>query len=217
MARSKMAKFATIAERDNVLQNGDELYGRLTGRWREVQFGNSYPLVLEIGCGRGEYTIGMAKLFPNRNFVGVDIKGERLWKGSTRALEEELYNVAFLRTFVEQIGEQFAAGEVDEIWVTFPDPRPRDRDIKRRLTSPRFLDIYQQILKPGGTIHLKTDNLPLYEYTLEVLQERTPKDLLHTADLYHSDLQQYTMGIYTTYEKRYMAEGIPIKYLQFKV
>ncbi|WP_242918738.1 tRNA (guanosine(46)-N7)-methyltransferase TrmB [Pontibacter liquoris] len=217
MSRSKLAKFATIATRENVIQDGDELYKNLAGSWRQTQFENNNPLVLEIGCGRGEYTIGMAKLFPDKNFIGIDIKGERIWKGSTRALEEELTNVAFLRTFIEQLDEQFAEGEVDEIWVTFPDPRPRDRDIKRRLTSPRFLAIYQQILKPGGLVHLKTDNLDLYTYTLEVLQERKPKHLLYTDDLYHSDLQEHTMGIYTTYERRYLAEGIPIKYLQFKV
>ncbi|MCC9167406.1 tRNA (guanosine(46)-N7)-methyltransferase TrmB [Pontibacter harenae] len=216
MSRSKLKKFEAIAERENVLQEGDENFGQLVGQWREVHFENQKPLVLEIGCGRGEYTVGMAKLFPDKNFIGVDIKGARLWKGSTLALEEELYNVAFLRVYVEQIKDHFADGEVDEIWVTFPDPRPRDRDIKRRLTSPRFLDLYKQILKPGGIVHLKTDNLELYEYTLEVLQERGIKNLLQTSDLYNSNLQEHTMGIYTTYEKRYMAEGVPIKYLQFQ-
>lgn len=217
MTRSKLAKFAAVAERDNVIQDGDALYGNLSGKWREIQFENANPLVLEIGCGRGEYTIGMAQLFPEKNFIGVDIKGERLWKGSTRALEKNLYNVAFLRVFIEQIAAHFAPGEIDEIWITFPDPRPKDRDIKRRLTSPRFLDLYKQILKPGGIVHLKTDNQDLYAYTLEVLQERQPEHLLYTEDLYKSDLQEHTMEIYTTYEKRYMAEGIPIKYIQFQV
>lgn len=134
------------------------------------------------------------------------------------AEEEELENVAFLRTFIEQIDENFAENEVDEIWITFPDPRPRDRDIKRRLTSPRFLELYRKILKPDGLIHLKTDNLALYEYTLEVLQEMESeiKHLIHTADLYQSGLQEHTMGIHTTYEKRYLAEGVAIKYLQLQ-
>jgi tRNA (guanine-N7-)-methyltransferase len=217
MGRSKLEKFAVIAERENVVQDGDENYGKLAGKWRSEQFENNNPLILEIGCGRGEYSIGMARLFPDKNFIGIDIKGARLWKGSSMALEDELYNVAFLRTFVEGIGEHFAAGEVDEIWITFPDPRPKDRDIKRRLTSPRFLNVYRQILKPDGIVHLKTDNLALYEYTLEVLQEQPVKDLIYTSDLYQSDLQEHTMGIYTTYEKRYLEENIPIKYLQFKV
>ncbi|RDV14819.1 tRNA (guanosine(46)-N7)-methyltransferase TrmB [Pontibacter diazotrophicus] len=218
MARSKLAKFAAIGERENVIEPGDELYGQLKGKWREVHFQNDNPIVLEVGCGRGEYTVGMAQLFPEKNFIGSDIKGERLWKGSTMAEEKELVNVAFLRTFIEQIDENFAENEVDEIWITFPDPRPRDRDIKRRLTSPRFLNLYKSILKPDGLIHLKTDNLPLYEYTLEVLQEkkRDIERLLHTPDLYKSDLQEHTMGIYTTYEKRYLAEGLPIKYLQLQ-
>lgn len=217
MGRSKLAKFAAIAERENVIEPGDERYGQLIGKWREQHFENDNPLVLEIGCGRGEYTVGMARLFPEKNFIGLDIKGARLWKGSTLAEEEELENVTFLRTFIENLADNFEENEVDEVWITFPDPRPRDRDEKKRLTSPRFLDLYERIVKPGGIIHLKTDNLGLYEYTLEVLQERKVKDLIHTSDLYNSDLQEHTMGIYTTYEKRYLADGIPIKYLQYKV
>jgi tRNA (guanine-N7-)-methyltransferase len=217
MGRSKLEKFAAVAERDNVVQEGDALYGNLAGKWRELQFNNQNPIIMEVGCGRGEYTIGMARLYPEKNFIGTDIKGARIWKGSTMAIEEELTNVAFLRTYVERIEEQFDTHEIDEIWITFPDPRPKDRDIKKRLTSPGFLDKYLQIVKPGGIIHLKTDNLDLYAYTLEVLHERKVKDLMYTEDLYKSDLQDHTMGIYTTYEKRYLAEGIPIKYLQFKV
>ncbi|WP_299760485.1 tRNA (guanosine(46)-N7)-methyltransferase TrmB [uncultured Pontibacter sp.] len=217
MGRSKLAKFAAIAERENVVEPGDELYGQLVGRWAELHFENKNPIVLEVGCGRGEYTVGMAQLYPEKNFIGSDIKGARLWKGSTLAEEGSLTNVTFLRTFIENITENFAEDEIDEIWITFPDPRPRDRDIKRRLTSPRFLDLYEQIVKPGGIIHLKTDNGPLYEYTLEVLQERQAKNLIYTPDLYNSDLQEHTMGIYTTYEKRYLAEGVPIKYLQYTV
>ncbi|RAU83337.1 tRNA (guanosine(46)-N7)-methyltransferase TrmB [Pontibacter arcticus] len=217
MGRSKLEKFAVIAERENVIQEGDERYANLAGKWREAHFKNNNPLVLEIGCGRGEYSIGMATLFPEKNFIGIDIKGARLWKGSTMAMEQELTNVAFLRIFVEQLNEHFAEGEVDEIWITFPDPRPKDRDIKRRLTSPRFLKQYERILKPNGLVHLKTDNEMLYEFTLEVLQEQKKEKLFHTSDLYNSDLQEHTMGIYTTYEKRYLGEGIPIKYLQFQL
>ncbi|QCR21859.1 tRNA (guanosine(46)-N7)-methyltransferase TrmB [Pontibacter sp. SGAir0037] len=217
MSRSKLKKFEAIAARENVVQEGDAGFGTLAGKWREIFFKNDKPLILEIGCGRGEYTVGMGRLFPDKNFIGVDIKGARLYKGSTMAQEEELDNVGFLRIYVDQIASQFAAGEVDEIWITFPDPRPRDRDIKRRLTAPRYLDIYQQIVKEGGLVHLKTDNADLFDYTLEVLQERDVQQLKFTRDLYTSDLQEHTMSIYTTYEKRYLQEGIPIKYLQFKV
>ncbi|MHA6247784.1 tRNA (guanosine(46)-N7)-methyltransferase TrmB [Pontibacter sp. CAU 1760] len=218
MGRSKLAKFAAIAERENVIEPGNEHYGQLKGKWRQEFFENENPVVLEVGCGRGEYTVGMAQLFPDKNFIGSDIKGARLWKGSTLAQEGELENVAFLRTFIEQIEDNFDAHEVDEIWITFPDPRPRDRDIKRRLTSPRFLELYKKILKPDGILHLKTDNLGLFDYTLEVLQERASqiRNLVYTHDLYNSDLQEHTMGIYTTYEKRYIAEGVAIKYLQFQ-
>lgn len=217
MSRSKTKKFEVIAERENVIQDGDEDFGQLSGAWRERFFQNNNPIVLEIGCGRGEYTVGMGRLFPGKNFIGIDIKGARLHKGSTMALEEDLDNVAFLRLFVDQLTEHFEEEEVDEIWITFPDPRPKDRDIKRRLTSPRFLNLYEQVLKPGGIVHLKTDNLPLFEYTLEVLRERNIHSLLHTTDLYNSDLQKHTMGIYTTYEKRYLQEGLTINYLQYKV
>ncbi|WP_299822217.1 tRNA (guanosine(46)-N7)-methyltransferase TrmB [uncultured Pontibacter sp.] len=217
MGRSKLEKFSVIAARENVVQAGDELYGQLAGKWNAQFFENDNPIVLEVGCGRGEYTVGMARLHPEKNFIGTDIKGARIWKGSSMAIEEELDNVAFLRIFIEQLEEHFGQHEVDEIWITFPDPRPKDRDIKRRLTSPRFLDMYSRIVKPGGTIHLKTDNEGLYAYTLEVLQERKADNLIYTSDLYNSDLQEHTMGIYTTYEKRYLAENIPIKYLQFKV
>ncbi|SFU44696.1 tRNA (guanine-N(7)-)-methyltransferase [Pontibacter akesuensis] len=212
-----MAKFAVVAERENVFEPGNELYDQLAGNWRKLYFNNDNPIVLEVGCGRGEYTVGMGRLFPDKNFIGSDIKGARIWKGSTMAMEEELENVAFLRAFIENIGELFAENEIDEIWITFPDPRPRDRDIKRRLTSPRFLELYERILKPGGIIHFKTDNEPLFDYTLEILADRKVKNLLQTKDLYNSDLQEHTMGIQTTYEKRYLAEGIKIKYLQYSV
>lgn len=173
--------------------------------------------MLELGCGHGDYTIEMARKFPHRNFIGIDIKGSRIWRGSVLAEEENLPNVAFLRIPVEKLEEHFGEGEVSEIWITFPDPRPKKRDVKRRLTSPRFLDLYACILKPKGRIHLKTDSLLLYEFTLEMLQERKPINLLHTDNLYASPLLEHTYNIQTTYEKRFLAEEVPIKYLQFRV
>ena len=217
MSRSKLAKFQVIAERPNVVEAGKENYTALKSKWNEAFFESPQPIVLEIGCGKGDYTVGMAALMPDRNFIGIDIKGSRLWKGSTLAEEAGLHNVGFLRTFVEQLDEHFAPAEVSELWITFPDPRPKKGDIKKRLTSPRFLDIYERIVAPGGIIHFKTDNQDLFEYSLELLQQRKAKNLKFTFDLYDSELEPDTHGIQTVYEKRYLAEGIKIKYLRYEV
>lgn len=216
MGRSKLEKFQAIAERHNVVEAGKPLFDTIKGNWAE-HFGNDHELVVEIGCGKGEYTIGMANLFPKKNFVGVDIKGSRIWKGSTLAEESGLSNVAFLRNFVEQLGESFVPGEISEVWVTFPDPRPRKGETKKRLTSTRFLNLYESLVKPGGIIHFKTDDHDLFQFTLELLQSRQSADLLYTFDLYQSDLQHHTLNIQTTYEKRFLAEGLAIKYLQYRV
>jgi tRNA (guanine-N7-)-methyltransferase len=215
MGRSKLKRFKVIAGRLNVIEPSDLLFTSLRGQWATEFFGNSHELVLEVGCGKGDYTVGMANLFPNRNFIGVDIKGSRLWKGSTVAEENGLTNAAFLRNLVELLPDNFAPGELSEIWITFPDPRPKIGDAKKRLTSPRYLNIYESLVKPGGIIHFKTDNLELFRYTLELLESRNPAGLIYTFDLYDSDLQHLTLNIQTTYEKRFRADGIPIKYLQY--
>ena len=217
MSRSKLEKFKVIAERRNVIEPGKELFEQLKGNWRTDFFHNNHEIVVEIGCGKGDYTIGMANLFPNKNFIGVDIKGSRLWKGSTLAEETGLTNAAFLRNFVENLEENFAPAELNEIWITFPDPRPKKGDAKKRLTSDRFLNLYESLIKPGGTIHFKTDDADLFSYTLELLQNRKANNLIYTFDLYESDLQHHTLNIQTTYEKRFVAEGITIKYLQYTV
>ncbi|MGV3639097.1 MAG: tRNA (guanosine(46)-N7)-methyltransferase TrmB [Adhaeribacter sp.] len=216
MGRSKLEKFQVIAERHNVIEAGKPLFETIKGNWAE-HFGNDHELVVEIGCGKGEYTIGMANLFPKKNFVGVDIKGSRIWKGSTLAEEGGLSNVAFLRNFVEKLDETFAPGEIAEVWVTFPDPRPRKGEVKKRLTSTRYLNLYESLVKPGGLIHFKTDDHDLFQFTLELLQSRQASDLVYTFDLYQSDLQHHTLNIQTTYEKRFLAEGLTIKYLQYRV
>lgn len=215
MSRSKLVKFKVIGESANVIEPGKPLFETIQGNWHETYFNNNHDIIVEIGCGKGDYTIGMANLFPNKNFIGVDIKGSRLWKGSTIAQEQGLTNVAFLRNFIEQLPQQFANQEISEIWITFPDPRPRKGETKKRLTSVRFLDIYQSLLKPGGIVHFKTDDLDLFNYTLDLLQARQAKNLLYTFNLYQSDLQHHTLGIQTTYEKRFLAEGQTIKYLQY--
>jgi tRNA (guanine-N7-)-methyltransferase len=215
--KRKQERFKIIEERENVIEPTKEIYKTIKGNWRKDYFKNNNPITLELACGRGEYTIGLAKLFPDKNFIGVDIKGERIWKGSTRAVEEKLNNVAFLRTQILLIENFFEAHEVDEIWLTFPDPRPRKRDIKRRLTSPRYIELYRRLTKSGSFIRLKTDNTKLYEYTLEELQSLTGiSEFRHTDNVYTSDLRPECFDIKTRYEEEFAGKGETIKYLRFK-
>lgn len=215
--KSKLKRFAIIASRDNVLERGKDLYARIKGNWNEMYFQNDKPITIELACGRGEYSVGLASRFPERNFVGIDMKGDRLWKGSTLAIERSLSNVGFLRTQILDIESFFKPGEVDEIWLTFPDPRPRKRDVKRRLTSPRFIDIFKKVLKPGSYFRLKTDNTPLFDYTLEQLGMRNDiEDFKHTHDLYNSELREECFDIKTKYEEMFSARGEKIKYLRFR-
>lgn len=215
--RSKLNKFAVIAERDNVLERGKEIYENIRGKWNEVYFKNDRPITIELACGRGEYSVGLATRFPERNFIGVDMKGDRLWKGSTLALDQKLTNVGFLRTQIIDLEAFFNPGEVDEIWLTFPDPRPRKRDVKRRLTSPRFMDLFKKILKPGEYFRFKTDNTALFDYTLEQLGYRNDiEDLKYTHDLYASELRPECFDIKTKFEEMFSAKGEQIKYLRFR-
>lgn len=215
--KRKQERFRIIEERENVIEPSKPLYQTIKGNWRQSYFKNDRPITLELACGRGEYTVGLAKIFSDRNYIGVDIKGERIWKGSTWAEEAKLTNVAFLRTQILLIENFFNDREVDEIWLTFPDPRPRKRDIKRRLTSPRFIELYKKLAKPGSFVRLKTDNTNLYEYTVEEMSGRTDiTDFKHTADLYHSDLRPECFDIRTRYEQEFAAKGESIKYLRFR-
>lgn len=215
--KRKQERFRIIEERSNVIEPSKPEYLQIKGRWTSAYFKNENPITVELACGRGEYTVELAKRFPDRNFIGVDIKGERIWKGSSWAVEEGLTNVAFLRTQILMIQNFFSPGEIDEIWLTFPDPRPRKRDIKRRLTSPRFMAIYKELLKPGSYVRLKTDNTGLYAYTLEEMLARTDiEDLVYTDDLYQSPLRPECFDIITRYEKEFAAKGEKIKYLRFK-
>ncbi|MFD2787312.1 tRNA (guanosine(46)-N7)-methyltransferase TrmB [Hymenobacter rubripertinctus] len=219
MSRSKLRRFAANAEQDSIVEPGKATYQQLGGRWHQDFFGNDNPITLEVGCGKGEYTVGLAERYPERNFLGLDIKGDRIWKGNSRAHELGLENTGWVRTRAHDLLTHFAPGELHEIWITFPDPRPRDRDIKRRLTYPRFLTLYQQILRPGGLIHLKTDNADLFEYSLETVQQRPGTTVLaHTRDLYATpELLPHAEDIQTTFERKYRQQGVPIKYLQFQV
>lgn len=215
--KSKLKRFEINAGRENVIEPGKETYLKVKGRWKELYFKNDNSLTIELACGRGEYSVGLARKFPEQNFIGVDIKGDRLWKGSTWAFEEGLKNVGFLRTQILNIESFFEENEVDEIWLTFPDPRPRKRDIKRRLTSPRFLEMFKKILNPDGWFRFKTDSTNLFDYTLEELNLRKDiTELKFTHDLYQSDLQVECFDIKTRYEEMFSAEGEKIKYLRFK-
>jgi tRNA (guanine-N7-)-methyltransferase len=215
--KRKQERFKIIEERENVIEPSKEIYKTIKGNWRKDYFKNDNPITLELACGRGEYTIGLAKLFPEKNFIGVDIKGERIWKGSTQAVEEKLSNVAFLRTQILLVENFFEAHEVDEIWITFPDPRPRKRDAKRRLTSPRYIELYRRLTKSGSFVRLKTDNTNLYEYTLEQLQSLKDIDeFRHTDNIYSSDLRPECFDIRTRYEEEFAGKGETIKYVRFK-
>jgi len=214
--RGKQARFDEIKIRNNVFDPVNDGYEKIKGNWHSDYFKNKNKIVLELACGRGEYTIGMARLFDNKNFIGVDIKGDRIWKGSGVAIEENLSHLAFLRTDIRLLEKFFDKDEITDIWITFPDPRPKDRDIKKRLTGPNFLNMYKRLIKPSGTIRLKTDNTDLFDYTLEVVQERDDIiDLQHTHDLYNSNLNSECFSIRTRFEQKFNEKGHDIKYLRF--
>lgn len=190
------------------------------GKWHSDVFKNNNPIVLELGCGRGEYTIGLSQNNTTKNFIGIDIKGNRIWTGAKQALEQNLSHVAFLQTRIDFIENCFAEGEVSEIWITFPDPQPQKNRARKRLTNPDFfLNRYKKILEPGGLIHLKTDNTPFYEYTMEIIKELKLQILFATNDLYKNcpeDRQELTK-IKTYYEALFTAKGEDIKYCCFKL
>lgn len=217
MGRNKIAKFEQIEQNPMVVEPTKAHYEEMKGKWNSLQFEKEQPIVVELGCGYGEYTLGLSQAFPNKNFIGVDIKGDRIWMGSSRANELEVSNVAFLRTKIELIENFFAAGEIDEVWITFPDPRPKDRDIKRRLTSPKFLERYRLICKKEAFINFKTDNKDLFDYTLEVLEEEGIEPVECTHDLYNSPYLDAHHGIQTRFEKKFLGQGIRINYMKFKI
>jgi tRNA (guanine-N7-)-methyltransferase len=189
----------------------------LKGKWAQDYFKNNNPIVLELGCGRGEYTVGLAQKFPDKNFIGVDLKGARLWRGAKTAVEQNMYNVGFLRIMFDQIAYYFDKDEVSEIWVTFPDPQPQISREKKRLTSLNFIDKYKHFLKPNGLIHLKTDSLSLFDYTIEVVKENNFKMNVCTHNLYQSGLADDILEIKTTYEKIFLAKGMSINYMNFNL
>ncbi|MFD1164296.1 tRNA (guanosine(46)-N7)-methyltransferase TrmB [Sphingobacterium daejeonense] len=214
MGKDKLRKFAEVATFKNVVQldAGKEF----KGKWAKEFFKNEQPIILELACGKGEYTVNLAKLFPDKNFIGIDYKGNRIWRGAKTAIEEGIDNVGFLRIQIETILDHFEKGEVSEIWITFPDPQPQDSREKKRLTNPVFLERYKHILVPEGIMHLKTDNDGFYAYTIEQIELQSLPKLKETTDLYHSDLVDDVLSIKTYYEKKYLAEDKNINYVQWK-
>ncbi len=187
----------------------------LRGQWGKEYFHNDNPIVLELGCGKGEYAVGLAQKFPDKNFIGIDIKGARMWTGACRAEDMGLKNVAFLRTNIELLPHFFGADEVSEIWITFPDPQMKKE--RKRLTSTRFLELYREVLIPNGTIHLKTDSPFLYTYTHLLTELNKLETIVDTDDLYHSDIVTDILEIRTFYEQQWLDRGLTIKYISFKL
>lgn len=215
--RAKKSRFSYNENADNIIQEGKPLFDQIKGKWQSLYFQNINPITLELACGYGEYTTGLAKIYPARNFVGIDIKGDRLWQGSIVATEDKLNNVAFLRALVHDLDNYFAKDEVGEIWLTFPDPRPKNKDERRRLTTKRFIDIYKGILNQDGWMKFKTDDTALFEYTLHQLELREDIiDLDYTHDLTLSEMVQEHHGIITRYEQMFAEKGEKIKFLKFR-
>ncbi len=216
MGKNKLVKYELNKNSDNVFEEEKPFYSACKGNWGKDFFKNDNPIILELACGNGEYTTGLAEIFPEKNFIGIDIKGARLAAGSKIAQQKNLQNVAFLRTYIQNLEDFFEKNEISEIWIVQPDPRPRGRDTHRRLTHPRFLGIYKNICKENGIIRFKTDNPPLFEYTLEVLATEKIKNLVSTTDLYSSELEKEHFGIKTKYEIAFAKKGFTTNYLRFQ-
>jgi tRNA (guanine-N7-)-methyltransferase len=219
VGKKKLSRFAEMETFDHVVQPSfDEVFKKdykLKGKWGDEFFGNHQPLILELGCGKGEYTVGLAKNNPDANFIGIDIKGTRMWRGAKTALENNMKNVGFLRTRIGLINSFFGNNEVSEIWVTFPDPQPKK--YYKRLTSTRFLGYYQKFIKNNGFINLKTDSAELYTYTKKLIELNNMDLVKDTDNLYNSDLVDETLSIKTFYEQQWLEQGKPIHYLRFKL
>lgn len=221
MVKNKLARWNELDSFDNVIQPeiGDVSVKdhSIKGKWKIEMFRNENPVILELGCGKGEYTVGLATRFPQNNYIGIDIKGARMWRGAKTSNEQDLSNVAFLRTRIEFINSFFSANEVDEIWITFPDPHPGMRNANKRLTSPWFLNIYRKFLKNNGVIHLKTDNTELYNFTKSVVSYNNLEMVSDSNDLYSASLPDDILSIRTHYENMFLKDGLKINYLSFRL
>ena len=221
MGKDKLRKFAENETFPNVIQpEFEEMFSvdyKLKGKWQTEFWKNDKPLTLELGCGKGEYAVNMARFQPDRNYLGIDVKGARFWRGAKTAVQDNILNVAFLRTRIEFISSFFAANEVDEIWITFPDPQLKSRRHKKRLTSSIFLNRYKQFIKPNAIIHLKTDSLELNQDTVTLLRHNGIEPIVAVEDLYASPILDDVLSIKTHYEAIYLKEGKKITYLKFNI
>jgi len=223
LAKRKLQRFAENETFEHFFQPGwEELSAgfSLRGNWRSGFFRNDKPLIIEMGCGKGEYTVDLSGKYPERNFIGIDKKGARMWRGAKTSIEANRPNVAFLRIRAENICQVFGPAEVDEIWITFPEPQPNSPRHSKRFTSPEFIERYRKLLKPDGLIHLKTDNDMFYNYTLDVINEQGHKLLYSNNGLYanpdDSEVKD-VIDVQTHYEKIWLSQGLTIKYLKFKL
>lgn len=219
VGKHKLQRFYEINQFSNVIQpdykeslQTDHFF---KGNWHRDYFKNDHPIILELGCGKGEYSVGLARRFPEKNFIGIDIKGARIWRGARNAIEEGLHNIGFLRTHIELINRFFGENEVEDIWITFPDPQEKARRKRKRLTSPRFLEAYRKFLCHHGSINLKTDNAILFNYTKALVLENNFPILACTDDLHESSIKGMAYDIRTHYEQIFLNEGKKIFYLKF--
>ncbi|MDO5656637.1 MAG: tRNA (guanosine(46)-N7)-methyltransferase TrmB [Flavobacteriaceae bacterium] len=223
MGKNKLFRFEENKSFENLKQpTREELFGQfaLKGNWNKDFFEKDQPIILELGCGKGEYTLGLAQRYPEKNFIGIDIKGARIWRGAKTAVELQLKNVGFLRTQIEMLEWAFAPNEIAEIWITFPDPQIKFKRGKHRLTHPLFLEKYKKILQPNGVIHLKTDSEFLHGYTHGIIEASGYQVEISNHDIYHPDTQDiptYLREINTHYENLFLKEGKKITYIKFKL
>jgi tRNA (guanine-N7-)-methyltransferase len=220
MGKRKLKNFAELLEFKHVVQKiytKERFDHELKGKWNTAFFSIHQPIVLELGCGKGEYTVGLAQFEKTKNYIGIDLKGARIWRGAKTALEQGLQNVGFLRTQIDQLHHFFAPGEISEIWITFPDPQPQQNRERKRLTSPDFIALYEKVCKPGSKIHFKTDNRFLFDYTLEVIRQLKKKLIRKEYNVHRDYPNDPLFSIQTHYESIYMNLGKPIHYLCFEL
>lgn len=219
MAKRKLERYHALSDLDNVIELEDyspETISKHRGKWCESVFGNDQPLILELACGKGDYTLALAERYPAINFVGVDIKGDRIWRGAVEARENDLVNVRFLRIYIDHINNYFAENEVDEIWITFPDPYLNEKKENKRLTSPVFLDRYRKLLKKGGRVSLKTDSPELFDFTLEVIKDQKLEIVSFVDDVHGAEHSVPNLDILTYYERKHLEDRKKIFFVSFR-